>query len=231
MVLLRRSIFQQEIPALLKVVLLILGLTLAPIHAFAALAASVGIDIATARTFPLGSIVTIEGSVTAPSGIFQSSLFDEGFALQDRTGGIYVRTFANLGLPVGQRVRVTGQLFDNFGLLSLILNFSNDVEIGGRGPRVQPERVGTGAVGEATEGLLIRVDGIITQPIMDELPFGHRFFINNGSGEVQVFINTTTGIDVSTLQPGQRVRVTGFSGQAADQYEILPRFTSDIVSF
>ena len=48
------------------------------------------ISIAEARSLPLGTIVTIDGVVTVPSGAFSSSTFDQGFAIQDRTGGIYV---------------------------------------------------------------------------------------------------------------------------------------------
>jgi hypothetical protein len=56
------------------------------------------ISIAEARSLPLGTIVTIDGVVTVPSGAFSSSTFDQGFAIQDRTGGIYVSVPDNLGL-------------------------------------------------------------------------------------------------------------------------------------
>ena len=46
------------------------------------------ITIAEARSLPLGTVVTIDGVVTVPSGAFSSSTFDQGFAIQDRTGGI-----------------------------------------------------------------------------------------------------------------------------------------------
>ena len=70
------------------------------------------ISIAEARSLPLGTIVTIDGSVTVPSGAFNSSTFDQGFAIQDRTGGIYVSTPDNLGFTTRQQVRVTGRLAD-----------------------------------------------------------------------------------------------------------------------
>src|ERR1041384_6764964 len=80
------------------------------------------ITIAEARSLPLGTIVTIDGSVTVPSGAFSSSTFDQGFAIQDRTGGIYVSTSDNLGFAPRQQVRVTGTLADTVlpGLLVLI---------------------------------------------------------------------------------------------------------------
>ena len=59
----------------------------------AAIAAPTGqhvISIAEARALPLGTVVTVDGSVTTPSGTFESSFFDKGFGLQDRSAGIYV---------------------------------------------------------------------------------------------------------------------------------------------
>ena len=80
------------------------------------------ISIAEARSLPLGTVVTIDGSVTVPSGAFSSSTFDQGFAIQDRTGGIYVSVPDNLGLTTRQQVRITGRLADTVlpGLLVLV---------------------------------------------------------------------------------------------------------------
>src|SRR4051812_30020459 len=45
-------------------------------------------------------------------GVFASNFFDEGFAVQDLTGGIYVSMANNLGLRFRQQARVTGTLTD-----------------------------------------------------------------------------------------------------------------------
>jgi hypothetical protein len=186
------------------------------------------ISIAEARSLPLGTIVTVDGSLTVPSGAFSSSTFDQGFAIQDHTGGIYVSVADNLGLAPRQQARVTGQLADSFGLLVLIPSDSDDIKPHGHGPKVQPLPVATGAVGEATEGKLIKVRATITQPIVNDLPFGFILVVNDGSGPVNVFVNASTGINVSGLHQGQTIEVTGFSGQFADHFEVDPRFQTDI---
>ena len=61
------------------------------------------ISIAEARTLPLGTVVTVDGSVTVASGAFSSSTGDQGFAIQDHTGGIYVSTPDNLGFRRASR--------------------------------------------------------------------------------------------------------------------------------
>lgn len=186
------------------------------------------ITIAEARALPLGTVVTIDGVVTVPSGAFSSSTFDQGFAIQDRTGGIYVSVPDNLGFEVRQQVRVTGRLADTVLPGLLVLVDVTAIKSHGRGPKVRPLPVATGDVGEDTEGELVTITGTITQPIVNDLPFGFIIFINDGSGEVHSFVCASTGIDVSGLSPGQTVEITGFSGQFANDFEVDPRTQDDI---
>ena len=61
--------------------------------------------IATARAQAIGSQVMVDGVVTvAPR------TFDDGFALQDASGGIYVARALDQAIELGSRVRVTGTL-------------------------------------------------------------------------------------------------------------------------
>src|SRR5690349_7758681 len=186
------------------------------------------ISIAEARSLPLGTIVTIDGSVTVPSGAFSSSTFDQGFAIQDRTGGIYVSTSENLGFGLRQQVRVTGTLADSVLPGLLVLVNVTEVKAHGTGPKVQPQPIATGDVGEASEGSIVRITGTISQPIVNDLPFGFIIVVNDGSGDINVFVCASTGIDVSGLSQGQTIEVTGFSGQFADHFEVDPRMQGDI---
>ena len=185
--------------------------------------------IAEARAMPLGTVVTIEGTVTTPSGVFASSFFDEGFAIQDSTAGIFVSfPNTNIGVQPPRHVVVTGVLQDSSGLLVIAPASPNDVKVKGKDKPVQATWVRTGSVGESTEGSLVRAVGVITQgPIVDG-DFGHKFFINDGSGEITVFVNLGTNVDVSSLAVGQLIEVTGFSSQFTDHYEIDIRGPQDL---
>jgi len=188
------------------------------------------ISIADARNEPLGTVVTVEGSVTVPSGSFASSTFDQGFAIQDETAGIYVSIATNPGLNFHRRVRVTGTLDDDgFGLL-VLRPTSAVVKLHGA-RRIGAEEVETGEVSEDTEGLLVEVEGTITRGPTNDLPFGYSVFIDDGTGETQIFIPASTGVNpfnIPWVKPGNRIRVTGFSAQFLSQYEVLPRFRGDI---
>jgi len=214
--------------ALRIVTLVTLFLTIIPGAAYSEPADPQVISIAEARGLPLGTVVTIDGSVTVPSGAFSSSTFDQGFAIQDHTGGIYVSVPVSQGFGLRQQVRVTGELADTVLPGLLVLINVTDIKAHGTGPKVQALPVATGAVGEATEGKLVRIRATITQPILNDLPFGFQLFVNDGSGEVHVFVCASTGIDVSGLSEGQTIEVTGFSGQFADAFEVDPRTQDDI---
>jgi len=186
------------------------------------------ISIADARSRPPGTVVTVQGSVTVPSGAYSSSTFDEGFTIEDATGGIYVSVTTDLDLKVGREVRATGVLADNgHGVLTVVPAGIGDVEVGGQGRRVEPRWVPTGSISEATEGLLVQVVGTLVGPIEPDPPFGTILHLDDGSGPIRIFVCTSTGIDVSHLAPGQRLSVTGLSYQFGD-YEVDPRFQSDI---
>lgn len=185
------------------------------------------INIGAARSLPLGSTVTLKGTVTVPSGVFESGTDEQGFAIQDKTGGIYVSVAVDLDLAIRDQVEVTGQLADSAGLL-ILASSADAVKRKGHGKAVAAAPLDTGAVSEATEGRLVQIRGVITQPVGDDLPYGYRLFVDDGSGEVQVFLYASTGIDVSGLQPGQTVQVIGLSAQFDDHYEINPRVPGDV---
>lgn len=197
--------------------------------AIAALADHV-ISIAEARKLAPGTSITIDGSVSTPSGAFESSFSNKGFGLQDRSAGIYISTPTNLNVAPPKRVRVTGVLKDESGLLVVVPADATAVKVGGNGPRIEPKLIKTAAVGEATEGWIVRVVGKITQAPASDGPYGFKFSVNDGSGEALIFVNVQTGIAMSGLNVGQGVSVTGFSSQYATHYEIDPRSPADITA-
>ncbi|HEY2739852.1 MAG TPA: hypothetical protein VGK45_15700 [Thermoanaerobaculia bacterium] len=187
------------------------------------------VTIAQARTLPLGTLVTVSGSVSTPSGVFNSSFFDQGFGLQDDDkAGIFISLQTDLHVAPRAQARVTGILKDASGLLVIAPAKTSDVEIHHGGPTVASRWVDTSTVGEITEGRIVRVVGIISQAVTSDLPFGYKFQVDDGSGPVQIFVNTGTGIDTTKLKFGQLISVTGFSSQFETHYEIDPRGPNDL---
>ena len=185
------------------------------------------IPIVTARAQAQGTTVAVMGLVTVASGGFRSSSGDEGFAIQDQTAGIWITVKKNLNFKIGQRVLASGTLGESFGKLQIVPNSLADVEAL---PGIKL-RVATGQVGMATLGYLISVQGSITQDgVTDDLPYGYKVFLDDGSGIVQVFLSASTNIDPRApyLKPGRQLRVTGFGSQYNTTYEVEPRNRRDL---
>jgi len=205
-----------------------LFVALALVLGSSAWAAPPAIPIAAARQQAQGTTVTVEGLVTVPSGAFLSSSGDEGFALQDQTGGIWISVAKDLRVRLGQRVRVTGALGTNVRKLQIQADPAGVKPLPGK-----TLRVATGQVGTATLGFLITVEGTITaEGIQNDLPYGYKLNLDDGTGPAQIYLNASTGIDPGSpaLQPGRTICVTGFGSQYDVTYEVEPRFRRDVRS-
>ncbi|HEY0022064.1 MAG TPA: hypothetical protein VGB24_04115 [Longimicrobium sp.] len=179
------------------------------------------ISIDQVRRLPLTSGAAVEGVVTVASGTF-----DGGFAVQDGTGGIYVLPPADSArYPAGTRLRIAGTISDPQNQLAIQ---PSRIEVMGTGTVPDARPVRTGAVDEASEGLLIRVRGRVTGEVVDDRPWGWKLMLDDGSGPLLVFVDAQAGIDVGAIRPGQWLQVTGYSGQYDAHREILPRTQSDL---
>jgi DNA/RNA endonuclease YhcR with UshA esterase domain len=188
-------------------------------------------SISQAREGATGSTVTIEGAVSVAPGTFASALGDEGFALQDESGGIYVKVAQKQGFGLNARVRVKGTL-DEQNMLRILKAEPADVEVlPGTTELVLPVNARTGEVNESREGQLVQVTGNVTQTFQDDSPYGYKLYINDGSGEVQIFVHVSAGLDKTALQAltaGQRITVVGLAAQYETTYEVAPRQPSDL---
>jgi DNA/RNA endonuclease YhcR with UshA esterase domain len=170
------------------------------------------VSIADARAATWDTEVTVEGYVTVPAGKFVAS--------------------TNLPLNYHHRVRVTGTVKDDtFGQLILQTSATTDVTILKGASRITARPVATIDVGEATEGLLVEVTGTVVRGPIDDLPYGFSVFVDDGSGETQIFIPASTGVNpfkIGYIKPGAKIRVTGLSSQFENKLEVLPRNGGDI---
>lgn len=187
-------------------------------------------SIRDARAEGNGSEVTIEGNVTVAPGAFVSALGDEGFAVQDASGGIYVKMDAKQGFGLGAKVRITGTL-DEQNKLAILKAEPAGVELLEGTQEVAPKPVDTGAVDEAVEGQLVEVSGTVTQTFVDDSPYGYKLYIDDGSGEIQIFVHVSAGLDRAVLEglaADQSLTVVGLAAQYEDTYEVAPRQPSDL---
>jgi len=191
------------------------------------------VTIAETKIMATETIVTVEGQVTAPPGIFA----EKSFYIQDSTAGtlVYLRegdvqrgksSSTVASLSEGDRVRVTGQLWDYGGFRynerEIRVSGPGDIQRLGEGEPLEPTMIKTGEVDEAHEGLLVQIVGEITG-------WGRgTLYLDDGSGEAKIYIKEATGIERPWVEKGEVYSVIGIVSQYQEEHELLPRYQSDI---
>ncbi len=181
----------------------------------------------------LDQIVTIQGVITAPTGVFHTTRTE--VYLQDETGGMNLFSFNPVwedSYELGDEFKVTGTIIAYNGLTELE---PITVELIGKG-RPQPEPLVVTCAelwasydyttnSEPTESLLIRLNGVTWDP--------GNFALSDDTGTSMMYIDPDTGISF----PEGEFNVVGVMKQYDDAgeegpwylgYEVLPRFPSDI---
>jgi hypothetical protein len=176
--------------------------------------------------------VTVEGYVTVAPGTFTSATGEAGFALADDTGGLYISAMDRVALPVDAHVRVTGVMGQLHQLRVVETTAAAGVTLLTGTRTVAPMAVATGGVDESVEGRLVSVSGTLTREIVDDAPYGLKVYIDDGSGEVQVFVHLVGGVgvvDTAGLTLGSSIAVVGLAAQYETTYEVAPRVAADLV--
>jgi DNA/RNA endonuclease YhcR with UshA esterase domain len=186
------------------------------------------ISISEARKLLPGSVVAIKGTITVASGTFSSST-PYGYALQDSTAGIYIID----SIPPmegefksGEMVMVTGVVEEISNLLAIRETTATKT---GTGNVITPIPVNTGNVNESYEGMIVNTSGII-ESLRNDLPYGYKIYINDGSGLLNIFVNTSAGFlgDTTQWRVSDSISVIGFSAQYGAEYEVEPVIRQDI---
>ncbi|XYH95465.1 DNA-binding protein [Sorangium sp. So ce1128] len=187
--------------------------------------------IAEARAVALDAETTVEGFVTVAPGTFSSATSEQGFAIQDDSGGVYVSLPEKIELALDAKVRVTGRAGEMAQLRTIASSPAQVQRVDG-GRAVEPEDVATGSVKEPVEGRLVSVSGQVRKTFEDDSPYGYKLYVDDGSGEIQIFIHISAGFkaaDLMGIAIGDSLAVTGFTSQYEDTYEVAPRAPADLL--
>lgn len=165
-----------------------------------------------------GTIITTKGVVSSrPGALGKGILYLAGSGIQ-----VYFSADEYPELAIGDTVSVTGELTSYLGESRLKLAAAGDITKASGGEAPAPHRAETGRVGEDVEGTLVVIVGRISQTS------GDTFYVDDGSGEVKVFIKETTGIEKPKMKKGDLFTIIGIVSQTQSGYRILPRSQDDI---
>jgi len=188
------------------------------------------VSVEYARKQATGTFVQVAGTVTVPSGALLSFMRDDGFVIQNGTYGIFVATKEDIGLSIGDSVVVHGIVEE--------IHKSKVIRAAriGYTPAVPPVKVETsweptGNIGPEDGGRLVQVIGMVTKPVSKDDFEGWKLYLNDGSGSVLVFFPASGSVypdEMSFINKGDWVEVTGFSTSYEGVPEIIPRTPEDI---
>jgi hypothetical protein len=184
------------------------------------------LSVVDARALPDGSSVRLRGV-----SLSTSDFHEGGGYLADETGGIAILVTGG-EFPRGIVLTAEGTVDDRYAQRTLRVDVE-DLIIGPAADAPAPIAVETGAIGEQTEGRLVRLVGVI-QGAPTDLAAGLAFEMDDGSGPIRVLVGPTTGIETSAWQTGVTLTVSGIVGQrdssgtGSEGYRVQPRDPADI---
>lgn len=178
-------------------------------------------NIAGARRLGKGEEVVLWGIVTVPPGILGGRIF----YIQDSLAGIQIYNSSGKFPPlrIGDRVKITGEISESSGEKRLKIKKSSDIRILGHGPPPLPLRLRSGQIGERYEGRLVKVSGKVTKTS------GSIFYLNDGSGEIKIYLKSQTEIKKPKMRKGDFVEISGIVSQTTTGFRVLPRFQGDLI--
>lgn len=196
------------------------------------------IPIATARTRPMGSIVTVQGNITVPPARFSAPTANSEVWIQDATGGIAVFSIPGsqaATYPLGQRVEVTGQIsaFNGQRQISAPTGGTLQVTPVAGGAIVAP-RVITVAQARALtfEGQLVAIGDleVVVVPTTGSTTAYNITAIAPGTTDTIQFRvpHASVGIPRSRFAVGQRISIIGIMSQFNGTPQIKVRYPDDV---
>lgn len=178
------------------------------------------VTISQAKAKEKNTEVKVRGIVTVPPNIVNATYF----YIQDDTAGVQIyfskKDFPNLKL--GDEIEVTGKISERSGEKKINIADKTDIKIISSGRNRSPAEIKTGDVKENFEGSLVRMYGQITKQS------GNTIYIDDGSGEIKIYIQKTTGIKKPEWKKGDWVTITGIVGQTSTGYRVMPRYQEDL---
>lgn len=179
-------------------------------------------DINNARTYSLGSTITVTGVVTNGSELGTIRYMEDG------TAGIAAYSTSLSSIVRGDNITVTGTLKDYNGLLEIdpITSFTKNSS-GNTLPT--PQVVTPNQLGETTESELIQVNGVVFAAGGSSFAGNTSYNFTAGGQSGVVYVRSGSPL-VGQVVPTSTVTLIGVASQFNTQYQVLPRDMNDIIS-
>jgi hypothetical protein len=160
-----------------------------------------------------GQTYTVKGIVTSPKDLLGTG----SFYIQDEVSGLMIYAPGlTEEINLGDVVIVTGKSKLWNGIIEIVADKVEKI-----GTSIPKADVLT-SLSKTFISSLVYVEGVVKEK------HTYDFIVDTGSFIIKVYIKKGTNIDLSNVQVGTKVKVTGILTTYQGEYEILPRWQEDI---
>jgi len=178
------------------------------------------LSIKNIKDIDIGTSVTTQGIVAVVPNIFGKTYF----YIVDGVSGIKIYSAKKLfpKMKVGDEIQVTGSISENGNELRIKISQESDIQIQKHNELLEPITIGTYDIDEQLEGSLITTSGEVVSSK------GSTIYLDDGNGEVRVYLTTNSEVESRDLQEGKTYQITGLVSETKTGYRLLPRSIEDI---
>ncbi len=175
------------------------------------------VDLSELKNYEKGDKIATVGTVIVLPGVFSAQYF----YIQNKQGAQIYNYHGDFpDLKYGDLIRVKGELsFINNE--ARIKTTKNNIDIIGVGSTT-PQKITCADLTAEVAGQLLLVNGEVTGRK------GHSVFVDDGSGEILVFLKEKTGIEGKDIKTGDYIKVLGIANRTRFGIRLLPRSVDDI---
>jgi len=185
---------------------------------YSASSSIVNTTLSSVRSLSKGTKVRTTGTVSAEPGLLgKQIMYLAGSGIQ-----VYLYAANWPAVSLGDVVQVTGEISSSRSESRIKLASADDLVVLSGGDEPIPHEIELEEIDDDTEGWLVMVSGMISSVESD------RFELEDNGTTTTVIVKDETNIDLSSLELGSRVQVTGIVGRYYDSFRVLPRSTNDL---
>lgn len=178
--------------------------------------------LASIKNIDTGDSISVVGTVAVLPGVLSSQYFY--VVGETERGGVQVYNYKKdfPALKVGDVLMVTGEISEVNGEKRIKTKTANDMQLTAISVAPQPVAVTTETIGSELEAQLLSITG----EVVDRK--GSTVWVDDGAGELEVYVKQSTGIDKGLFTEGETVTVAGLYLRGGNGFRLYPRSNEDI---
>ena len=178
-------------------------------------------SISEAKNLAKGTWAKVRGIISAPPKVLSDKVF---YIFSEESG---IQIYSSKGdfpeINSGDFVEIVGKTSEANNEKKINIYSADDIEILDADFPPKPKIIKTGEINETFEGSLVKIEGQVSRSA------GNVFYVDDGSGEIKIYIRSATGIKKPKTSKGTWVAIAGIVSETSTGYRILPRFQEDVL--